>query len=127
MVFVLSVLGSTTAIGATIAPPMLDITRQCDANSRHNVTAMSECVVAESEARSEVLQKWGRLPDASVERCIKLSRKAKRLPYTAIAKCLAVEPADGPPLMPIKPADSTTEAESSHKFLPTWLSNPLHH
>lgn len=74
---------------ATIAPPMLDIARQCDLNSRHNATAMSECVVAESEARSDLLQHWTKLPDTAVEKCLKLDRKAKRLPYTAMEKCLS--------------------------------------
>ncbi len=74
---------------ATIAPPMLDITRQCDATARHNVTAMSECVVAESEARADLLQHWDKLPDGDVDRCVKLGHKAKRQPYTAMEKCLA--------------------------------------
>ena len=74
---------------ATIAPPMLDITRQCDANTRHNVTAMSECVVAESEARADLLQHWDKLADVDVDKCVKLGRKAKRQPYTAMEKCLA--------------------------------------
>ena len=74
---------------ATIAPPMLDITRQCDAASRHNVTVMSECVVAESEARADLLQHWDKLPDGDADKCVKLGRKAKRQPYIAMEKCLA--------------------------------------
>lgn len=73
---------------AALSPPMLDITRQCGANSGRNTTAMSECVVAESEARSMVLQGWSTLDDAQAEHCIKLSRKAKRLPYSALSKCI---------------------------------------
>ena len=73
---------------AALSPPMLDIARQCGANSGRNTTAMSECVVAESEARSEVLQGWNALDDAAAERCIKASRKAKRLPYSALSKCM---------------------------------------
>lgn len=78
-------------LAATIAPPMLDITHQCDAVSRHNVTAMSECVVAESEARADLLQHWDKLPDDDVDKCVKLGRKAKRQPYTAMEKCLAAD------------------------------------
>lgn len=89
------------AEAATVAPPMLDITRQCDVNSRHNVTAMSECVVAESEARSDLLQHWTKLSDTAVEKCIKLGRKAKRLPYTAMEKCLAPDIAG--PVVPQTP------------------------
>ncbi len=80
---------SRPLIAATIAPPMLDITHQCDASTRHNVTAMSECVVAESEARTDLLQHWDKLPDGDVEKCVKLGRKAKRQPYTVMEKCLA--------------------------------------
>ncbi len=85
--------GSATGAGsaATIGPPLFDITRQCDAGARHNATAMSECVVAESEARSELLQHWSKYTDDGAETCIKLGRKAKRLPYTAMAKCLSIE------------------------------------
>ncbi len=32
---------------------------------------------------------WNKLPDASVERCIKLGAKAKRQPYVAMENCLA--------------------------------------
>ena len=78
----------TAAQAAALSPPMLDISRQCGANSGRNTTAMSECIVAESEARSEVLQGWGRLDNPQAERCIKISRKAKRLPYSALSKCM---------------------------------------
>ena len=76
---------------ANIAPPMLDITRQCETMARRNVTAMSECVVAESEARAELLQNWTKFSDASAEKCIKAGRKAMRHPYSAMAKCLSVD------------------------------------
>lgn len=82
------------ASAATLAPPLLDITRQCETVARRNVTAMSECVVAESEARAEILQKWHKLTDAAVDRCIKLGKKSRKFPYTTIAKCLTVAPAD---------------------------------
>lgn len=74
-----------------LAPPMLDISRQCDASSRHNVRAMSECVVAESEARAELLQNWSKISDGNAQKCIKAGRKAKRLPYSTMAKCLSVD------------------------------------
>ncbi len=85
---------------ATIAPPMLDVTRQCNAMSHGNTTLMSECVVAESEARADLLQHWGKLPDEAVDRCVKLARKAKRQPYVAMEKCLSAELA-GPPATPV--------------------------
>ena len=81
------------ACAADIAPPMLDISRQCDASSRHNVRAMSECVVAESEARAELLQNWTKYSDSNAEKCIKAGRKAKRLPYTAMVKCMSPDAA----------------------------------
>ena len=87
---------SQAAFAAEIGPPMLDINRQCDAQSRHNATAMSECVVAESEARAELLQSWSKYSDGDAEKCVKLGRKAKRLPYSAMAKCLAAEPTSVP-------------------------------
>ena len=74
---------------AQVGPPMFDITRQCDAASRHNATAMSECVVAESEARADLLQNWAKYSDNSVEKCLRTSRKATRRPYGAMAKCMA--------------------------------------
>ena len=85
-------LGGTVAVpAATIAPPMLDVARQCNAMARKNTTMMSECIVAESEARADLLQHWDRLPDASVERCIKLGAKAKRQPYVLMEKCLSAD------------------------------------
>ena len=84
---------STIAVGATdFAPPMLDISAQCGRVFR-SASAMSECVVAESEARAELLSHWGKYTDAGAERCIKLGQKAKRQPYTAMAKCLEPETA----------------------------------
>lgn len=80
---------------------MLDITRQCDTHSRHNVTAMSECVVAESEARADVLQNWARYSDAAADRCIKLSRKSKRYPYGALDRCLSAELGKVPVSVPV--------------------------
>jgi len=65
---------------------MLDITHQCNAMARRNATLMSECVVAESEARADLLSHWSKLPDEAAERCIKLGRKAKRQPYVAMVK-----------------------------------------
>ena len=85
--------GSGSVLAATIGPPMLDIPHQCESGSRHNATALSECIVAESEARAEVLQNWTKYSDDRAEKCIKAGRKAKRLPYTAMAKCLSVEAA----------------------------------
>ncbi len=79
------------AVAATSAPPFLDINAQCEAAHRKNVDAISECVVAESEARSEILQKWDKVPDADAATCLKSSRKSKRLPYVALAKCLSTE------------------------------------
>ena len=73
-------------------PPMLDISAQCGRNF-HSASAMSECVVAESEARAELLSHWARYTDAGAERCIKVGLKTKRQPYTAMAKCLAPETA----------------------------------
>ena len=79
-----------TAAATSLAPPMLDINAMCEAGHKRNVDAISECVVAESEARSEILQKWDKISDADAQRCIKLSRKARKLPYDALAKCLPV-------------------------------------
>ena len=89
--FVLASGSCGSASAANISPPMLDITRQCEAGSRHNATAMSECIVAESEARSELLQNWTKYSDDSAERCVKLGRKTRRLPYSAMAKCMSAE------------------------------------
>lgn len=84
-----------------LAPPLLDISASCGRSTR-NSTAMSECVVAESEARAELLTHWAKYTDAGADRCIKLGRKAKRQPYVAMAKCLEAEtavavPAAAPP------------------------------
>ncbi len=76
---------------ATFAPPMLDISRQCNAMAHRNTQLMSECIVAESEARADLLQHWNKLPDASVERCLKLNAKVKKQPYVAMEKCLSPE------------------------------------
>lgn len=78
-------------MAATVAPPMLDITRHCGASHGRSATAMSECVVAESEARSDLLQQWARFSDVSVEKCVKLNVKAKRQPYVALSRCLSNE------------------------------------
>lgn len=75
-----------------LAPPMLDISAQCGRATR-GASAMSECVVAESEARAELLSHWAKYSDAGADKCIKLGRKAKRQPYTAMAKCLEPETA----------------------------------
>lgn len=87
---------------ATVPPPLLDITRQCDQITHRNATAMSECVVQESEARAEVLQKWERFSNGDAQRCIKLAGKARKYPYTTMAKCLA-EPAASPGVAPTAP------------------------
>ena len=89
-VFVLVV--PAVAHATTYAPPMLDISAQCG-RTFHNASAMSECVVAESEARAELLSHWAKYSDAGAEKCIKLGRKAKRQPYVAMAKCLEPETA----------------------------------
>ncbi len=78
------------AHAADIAPPMLDISLQCG-RIFHSASSMSECVVAESEARAELLSHWAKYTDSGAEKCIKTSRKAKRQPYTAMAKCLELE------------------------------------
>ncbi len=75
-----------------VAPPMLDISAQCG-RTFHSASAMSECVVAESEARAELLSHWAKYTDAGADKCMKLGRKAKRQPYTAMAKCLEPETA----------------------------------
>lgn len=77
------------ALAATVPPPLLDITRQCETIARRNVTAMSECVVAESEARAEILQKWHKFSDTAADKCIKLGKKSRKFPYSAMAECLA--------------------------------------
>ena len=73
---------------ATAMPPLLDINAQCEAAHRKNADAMSECVVAESEARADILRKWDKVPDATATNCLKLGRKSKQRPYVALAKCL---------------------------------------
>ncbi len=77
------------ARAATTMPPLLDINAQCEAAHGKNADAMSECVVAESEARAAVLQRWDKVPEATAGACLKLSRKVKRRPYVTLAKCLA--------------------------------------
>lgn len=83
-----------TTVGAAratdFAPPMLDVSALCG-RSFHNASAMSECVVAESEARAELLSHWAKYTDAGAQKCIAIGRKAKRQPYTAMAKCLEPE------------------------------------
>ncbi len=88
------------ASAATFGPPLLDITQNCGSIARRNVAAMSECIVAESEARAEILQRWAKFSDATADKCVKLGRKNRKYPYTAMAKCLA-EPAD---MRPVKAA-----------------------
>ena len=80
-----------------LAPPMLDVARLCDNSSRHDMRAMSECVVAESEARAQMLQNWGRYSNTAAEKCIKVGRKTKRMPYDAMARCLSAETASAAP------------------------------
>ena len=77
------------AVAADSGPPMFDIARQCDAVHRKNASAMSECVVGESEARAVLLQNWSTYPEATAQKCVAASRKASRLPYAALSKCLS--------------------------------------
>ena len=86
------VLAAGAAHATNFAPPMLDISAQCGRNF-HSASAMSECVVAESEARAELLSHWAKYSDAGAQKCITVGRKAKRQPYTAMAKCLEPETA----------------------------------
>jgi hypothetical protein len=88
---------------ATIRPPMYDIIRQCDQVSHRNATAMSECVVAESETRADLLQRWSKLDDASVSKCMKSSRKIRHSTYAALAKCLTVPDPTSHPAPTSKP------------------------
>ena len=97
----LLVASTVTAAATDFAPPMLDISTQCGRNF-HSASAMSECVVAESEARAELLSHWAKYTDAGADKCIKLGRKAKRQPYTAMAKCLEPETAAAGPPAPAK-------------------------
>ena len=83
-------LGVSSASAASLAPPMFDISRQCEVASGKNVTAMSECIVAESIARADLFQKWDKLADTDVRVCLKANQKAKRRPYSVLAKCLSV-------------------------------------
>lgn len=93
---------STAVAGATsFNPPMLDISAQCG-RAFHSASAMSECVVAESEARAELLSHWNKYTDAGAQKCITLSRKVKRQPYTAMAKCLEPETAAAGPAQATK-------------------------
>ena len=86
-----ALLASVSVVHASnFAPPMLDISAQCGRNF-HSASAMSECVVAESEARAELLSHWAKYTDAGAQKCIAIGRKAKRQPYTAMAKCLEPE------------------------------------
>ena len=85
-------LAASAAPATSFAPPMPDISAQCG-RTFHSASAMSECVVAESEARAELLSHWAKYTDVGAEKCIKLGRKAKRQPYTAMAKCLEPETA----------------------------------
>ena len=78
----------SAANAATTMPPLLDINARCEAAHKKNVDAMSECVVAESEARAAILRTWDKVPDAKAANCLKLSRKSARGPYVTLAKCL---------------------------------------
>ena len=91
LIVLAALLAPASSVHATdFAPPMLDISAQCGRNF-HSASAMSECVVAESEARAELLSHWGKYTDAGAQKCISVGRKAKRQPYTAMAKCLEPE------------------------------------
>lgn len=92
MATALLLLAADTSHAADFAPPMLDVSAQCG-RTFHSASAMSECVVAESEARAELLSHWTKYSDAGAEKCIKIGRKAKRQPYAAMAKCLQPETA----------------------------------
>ena len=82
------------AHAATTMPPLVDINALCEAAHKKNVDAISECVVAESEARARILQTWDKVPDAKAASCLKSSRKSARLPYVALAKCLGNDASD---------------------------------
>ena len=97
--------GLSPAFAATLAPPMLDISHQCEIASGKNVTAMSECVVAESIARSDLLRHWDKLADNDVRICLKANQKAKRRPYSMLAKCLSVTEAGDPKAVPAAGAE----------------------
>lgn len=108
---------------------MHDIAAQCGASTRRNVTAMSECIVAESEARAEVLSRWDKLSDASAEKCLKLGTKAKtnkKYPYSTLAKCVAVEPlvapTEGAPVVaPVAEAPTGAVSPSGRSLVPSWI------
>ena len=85
------------AHAATTMPPMLDINTQCEAAHRKNADAMSECVVAESEARADILRRWDKVPEATAAGCLKVKSKGKRLSYVALGKCLGDDAADRSP------------------------------
>ena len=92
---------SVGGAAATLAPPLLDISKMCEVASGRNAAAMSECVVAESIARSDLLRMWDKLADADVQVCLKASRKAKHRPYGALSKCLSVAAVDAPKVAPM--------------------------
>ena len=85
------------AHAATTMPPMLDINAQCEIAHRKNADAMSECVVAESEARADILRRWDKLPETTAAGCLKVKNKGKRLSYVTLAKCLGDDAADQTP------------------------------
>ncbi len=85
------------AQAATTMPPLLDINARCEAAHRKNVDAMSECVVAESEARATILRTWDEVPEAKASACLKASRKNERSPYVTLAKCLGDEASNQAP------------------------------
>ena len=91
LIVLAAMLAPAGSVRATdFAPPMLDISAQCG-RTFHSASAMSECVVAESEARAELLSHWAKYTDSGAQKCITIGRKAKRQPYTAMAKCLEPE------------------------------------
>ena len=91
-------IGSAPATrAATTMPPLLDINARCEAAHRKNADAMSECVVAESEARSTILRGWDKVSDAKAASCLKSSLKNARGPYVALAKCLGNDVAEQAP------------------------------
>ena len=88
---------SPGAGAATTMPPLLDINARCEAAHRKNADAMSECVVAESEARATILRGWDKVPDAKAASCLKSSLKNARGPYATLAKCLGDDVAERSP------------------------------
>ena len=85
------------ADAATTTPPLLDINARCEAAHKKNVEAISECVVAESEARATVLRTWDKVPEAKAASCLKLNRKITRSPYVTLVKCLGDDASDQAP------------------------------